>query len=89
MKKFEQLGKSLSKQDQKIILAGYAAKDGLCKITVTHLTINWWTESYSIQISVTGSCSSHSAQANSYCVDQIEGGALRCKYDCGCDGYGV
>ena len=89
MKKLEQLGRSLSKQDQKFILGGYQPKSGgsgSCNISYYGGSSG---DSFTA-ITASGSCSDQSAAANAYCVKLIdEGRAARCGYDCGCDGYGV
>jgi hypothetical protein len=38
----------------------------------------------------TGGCSQQSGSANAECVDTIQtNGGGRCRYDCGCDGWGA
>jgi len=93
MKKYETLGKVLSKVDQRHIVGGlYATVEedvgygGACKYSGTMSNGQTWTNT----VYMYGSCSQQSSGMNNLCVGLITDGYLgNCHYDCGCDGWGA
>lgn len=77
MKKFQALGRSLSKAEQKKVRGG------------EYCNINYGTQTTAILMRADATCAEQSAAANSYCVNLISSGTTaQCGYDCSCDGLG-
>lgn len=77
MKKFEGLGRPLSREEQKRIGGG------------DYCNINYSGQTTAILMHADDTCEQQSAQANAYCVNLIsQGYATQCGYDCSCDGIG-
>ena len=80
----------LGRDAQKKINGGVAAggSGGTCKITYIAPSGDFST----FTAPFSGSCSQQSSAANSTCVNMLEymnTSGDRCRYDCGCDGWGV
>ena len=85
--------KSLSRNEMKNLMGGKLAPGsgggGTGTCTATYTSPGGATSSHTYTFS--GTCASQSSQANSACVNLLEGMNVagdKCGYDCSCDGVG-